>query len=281
MTGTGPPRKPDGGGQWPKVHRKGPETAPATRGCPSLAVPGRWPCCPHRRLSALPAPHKRFPQRAAAGTPSPSGAEPRVQEQRLHAEADLRWQRIGHARPPVAVAERLAAVRRRAGLRRPAGHRPLLHRRHPQAPAVAAGLHQPDGEPVPPPGPGASRRRSAWCNRSATAVRGSRIPITGSKAKAKRVEFRAPVLQPTPGVPGDAAREPERHHHQTRTARHHRLDQPSRRTPHRTGGTSAEEALGKVSPHRWEPRPEAGPEEEPGTGVCCNGGRTSAAARTR
>jgi glutamine synthetase len=54
----------------------------------------------------------------------------------------------------VPVAGRRPALLRRAGLRGPLGHRPLLHRRHPQARPVAAGLHQPDGELLPPPGPG-------------------------------------------------------------------------------------------------------------------------------
>ena len=46
------------------------------------------------------------------------------------------------------------AVLRRDRLRRALRHRPLVHRRHPQARAVAAGLHQPDGELLPPPGAG-------------------------------------------------------------------------------------------------------------------------------
>ena len=47
----------------------------------------------------------------------------RGQDRHLHAEAALRRQRLGHARPPVAVEGRLAAVLRRGGLRRPVGHR--------------------------------------------------------------------------------------------------------------------------------------------------------------
>ena len=45
-----------------------------------------------------------------------------------------------------------AAVLRRARLRRPLRHRPLLHRRPAPARAVAARVHQPDGELLPPPG---------------------------------------------------------------------------------------------------------------------------------
>ena len=76
----------------------------------------------------------------------------RRQDRHLHAQAAVRRQRLGHARPPVAVEGRQAAVLRRGRLRRPVRHGPLLHRR-PAAPrAVAAGVHQPDGELLPPPG---------------------------------------------------------------------------------------------------------------------------------
>ena len=85
-----------------------------------------------------------------------------------------------------------AALLRRARLRRPVGHRPLVHRRPAQARAVAAGVHQPDGELLPPPGARASRPRSTWStpqrNRSACV----RIPVTGTIPKAKRIEFRVP-----------------------------------------------------------------------------------------
>ena len=51
------------------------------------------------------------------------------QDRDLHAEADLRRQRLGHARAPVAVEGRQAAVLRRGRLRRPVRHRALVHRR--------------------------------------------------------------------------------------------------------------------------------------------------------
>ena len=76
----------------------------------------------------------------------------RRQDRHLHAQAAVRRQRLRHARAPVAVARRQAAVLRRGRLRRAVGHGPLLHRR-PAAPrAVAARLHQPDGELLPPAG---------------------------------------------------------------------------------------------------------------------------------
>ena len=78
------------------------------------------------------------------------------------------------------------------GYARPVRHGPLLHRRPAQARAVAAGLHQPDGELLPPPGARASRRRSTWSTRPRNRSACVRIPITGSNPKAKRIEFRVP-----------------------------------------------------------------------------------------
>src|SRR6185503_16690469 len=68
------------------------------------------------------------------------------QDRDLHAEADLRRQRLRDALPPVDLGRRRAAVLRRDRVRRPLRHRALLHRRHPRARTVAAGVHQPDGE---------------------------------------------------------------------------------------------------------------------------------------
>ena len=52
----------------------------------------------------------------------------------VHAQADLPGQRLGHARAPVAVEGRRAAVLRRGRLRRAVRHGPLVHRRaaHPR-----------------------------------------------------------------------------------------------------------------------------------------------------
>ena len=71
----------------------------------------------------------------------------------LHAEADLRRQRLGHARPPVDLEGRQAAVRRQA-LRRPVGGVPVLHRRHHQARQGAQRLHQPADQLLQAAGPG-------------------------------------------------------------------------------------------------------------------------------
>ena len=76
------------------------------------------------------------------------------QDRDVHAQAALRRQRLRHAHPPEPLAQRRAAVLRRDRLRRPVRHGPLVHR-WPAAPrAVAAGLHQPDGQLVPSPGAG-------------------------------------------------------------------------------------------------------------------------------
>ena len=60
----------------------------------------------------------------------------------LHAEADLRRQRLGHARPPVDLEGRQADLRRRR-ICRPVGKLPVLHRRHHQARQGDQRLHQP------------------------------------------------------------------------------------------------------------------------------------------
>ena len=60
----------------------------------------------------------------------------------LHAEADLRRQRLGHARAPVDLEGRQADLRRQR-ICRPVGNLPLLHRRHHQACQGDQRLHQP------------------------------------------------------------------------------------------------------------------------------------------
>ncbi len=74
------------------------------------------------------------------------------QDRDVHAEASLRRQRLGHALPPELVEGRRAAVLRRARLRRPLRHGAALHRRSAQARTVAARVHQPDGQQLPPAG---------------------------------------------------------------------------------------------------------------------------------
>lgn len=64
----------------------------------------------------------------------------------VHAQAAVRRQRVRHALSSVAVEGRGPADVRRDGLCRSVGHGPSLHRRPVTPRAVAAGLHQPDGE---------------------------------------------------------------------------------------------------------------------------------------
>ena len=73
----------------------------------------------------------------------PPGRQHLRQDRDLHAEADLRRQRLGHALPPVDLEGRQAGVRRQQ-VRRPVGDLPVLHRRHHQARQGDQRLHQPD-----------------------------------------------------------------------------------------------------------------------------------------
>ena len=118
----------------------------------------------------------------------------------VHAEAAVRRQRLRHALPPVAVEGRRAAVLRRARLRRPVRHGALVHRR-PAAPrAVAARVHQPDRELLPPPGAGlrgAGQPGLRPGNRSACI----RIPITGSNPRPSASSSGCPTRRATPTSP--------------------------------------------------------------------------------
>ena len=186
------------------------------------------------------------------------------QDRDLHAEAALRRQRLGHALPPVAVEGRRAAVLRRGRLRRPVGHRPLVHRRPAQARAVAAGLHQPDGELLPPPGarlrgpgqPGLLGQR----NRSACI----RIPITGSNPKAKRIEFRVPDPSSNPYLAFSAHADgrPRRHQEQDRAA-------ASRSTRTSTSCPRTRPRPSRRFPARW---PRCSTRSRPTTTTCTEGG---------
>ena len=98
----------------------------------------------------------------------------------VHAQADLRGQRLGDAHPPVAVDRRQAAVLRRGRIRRAVRHGPLVHRR----PAEAC-RRRSWPSPLRPPTPTggwcpATRRRSTWSIRHATAR-----PRFGSRSTAR------------------------------------------------------------------------------------------------
>ena len=65
----------------------------------------------------------------------------------LHAEADLRRQRLRHALPPVDLEERQAGLRRQQ-IFRSVRHLPAIHRRHHQTRQGDQRLHQPDDQLV-------------------------------------------------------------------------------------------------------------------------------------
>ena len=68
-------------------------------------------------------------------------------------------------------------------------HRPALHRRHPAPRAVAAGVHEPDGELYKRLVPGYEAPDQPGVQ-PAQPARPACIPITGNNPKAKRLEFR-------------------------------------------------------------------------------------------
>ena len=130
---------------------------------------------------------------------------PARQDRDLHAEADLRRQRLGHAHAPVAVDGRNAADGGQVRLCGALAARPRLHRRAARPRAGAARVLRADHELVPAARPGfeapvnlvySQRNRSACI----------RIPMYSDSAKAKRIEFRPSGLgrEPVPRVLGDA-----------------------------------------------------------------------------
>ena len=109
----------------------------------------------------------------------------------VHAEAALPGQRLGHARAPVVVEGRRAAVLRREGLRRPLRPRALVHRRPAQARAVDLAFTNPTTNSYKRLVPGYEAPVNlvySQRNRSASV----RIPLYSKSPKAKRIEFRCP-----------------------------------------------------------------------------------------
>ena len=125
----------------------------------------------------------------------------RGQDRDVHAQAAVRRQRLRHALPPEPLEGRRAALPRRDRLRGPVRHGPPLHRRPPGARAVAAGLHQPDGQQLPPPGArlrGADQPRLLGPQPLGLPA-ASRSPATARRPSAS--SSACPTRRPTPTSP--------------------------------------------------------------------------------
>lgn len=147
-------------------------------------------------------------------------------------------------------------------LRGPVRHRPPLHRRHPAPRAVAAGLHQPDGELLPPPGP---RLRGpgqpGLLPAQPLGVRPHPDHGQQPEGQAHRVPLPRLLGQPVPRLLGDGHGGPRRREEQDRAAG------PDRQGPLR-------------APARGGPRRQAGP-RDPGRRARQPGGRPRVPARGR
>ncbi len=139
----------------------------------------------------------------------------------LHAQADLRGQRLGHAHPPVAVEGRRAAVLRRGRLRRAERHRPLVHRWSAQPRPLGHRLHQPDHQQLQAPGAGL---RGAGQPGVQPAQPLGVVPHPAGLAEPQGQAGRVPLprqhLEPVPGLLGHDDGRPRRHR---RTASSRRL----------------------------------------------------------
>ena len=106
------------------------------------------------------------------------------------------------------------------GYARPVRPGPLLHRRAAQARPVAAGLHEPDDELLPPAG---ARLRGAGQSRVLAAQPLGLLPHPDhrpvAEGQAHRVARARPELQPVPRLRRDADGGPRRHPQQDRAAR--------------------------------------------------------------
>ena len=127
------------------------------------------------------------------------------QDAHVHAEADLPGQRLGHAHPPVAVEGRQAAVLLGDRLRRPVRHRAVVHRRAPASRCGDPRIRRADDELVQAPG---ARLRGAGEPRLLAAQPLGSVPHPARaeepEGQAGRVPLPRRIVEPVPGVLGDA-----------------------------------------------------------------------------
>ena len=148
----------------------------------------------------------------------PPGRAALRQDRDLHAEADLRRQRLGHALPPVDLEGRQAGVRRRQ-IRRPVGDVPVLHRRHHQARQGDQRLHQPDHQLLQAAGAGL---RGAGAARLFGAQPLGLLPHSvhhQPEGQARRGPLPRPAVQSLSRLCRDADGRPRRHQEQDRSGR--------------------------------------------------------------
>ena len=134
----------------------------------------------------------------------------------LHAEAGLWRQRLGHARAPVDLEGRQAALRRQQ-ICRPVAGMPVVHRRHHQARQGAQRLHQPVDQLLQAPGPGL---RGAGAARLFGAQPLGLLPHPVddlAEGQARRGPLPRSDRQPLSRLRGDADGRPRRHQEQDRS----------------------------------------------------------------
>ena len=130
--------------------------------------------------------------------------DPPRQDRDLHAQADLRRQRLRHAHPSEHLEGRDAAVRR-LGLRGDVGDGAALHRRHPASRAGAGGLHQSGHQLVSAAGAGLRGAGQPGLLQPQPLGRRAHPDVFAvAQGQADRVPLPRPDLQSVPGLLGDA-----------------------------------------------------------------------------
>ena len=175
---------------------------------------------PGRDRPALPAAAGDGGRAAAAQVRGQEHGQAGGQDGDLHAEADLRGERLGHARAPVAVEGRRDADARRGRLRAAVAAGAALRGRPADARQGAAGLLRPDHQLLPAAG---ARLRGAGAAQALAAQplgRGADPDVLAvAEGQADRVPPARPARQPVPGLLGDADGRPGRHRARARPGR--------------------------------------------------------------